>query len=233
MSAENESGKERKAKNTTLGRRFEEDRLENQFAKNRGVSSTQKQNINDISPARSDKKSATKPTSIPSSINLQLPDDRKEKEEMIDDKKELIDEDTREKLREAKSQEEAERIKKEEQEQKELVSREKEIQQADDQFYARMMFFFNQMNQSYPRSTKFSKEDRSLYMGGVTRTKFKLTYENQEVSFSQKKGDQYESYKALPVRSEEDYVETTKEVEKRSRQQEVHAMQMRQGIERT
>lgn len=233
VSAEKESGKERKAKNTTLGRRFEEDRLEKQFEKNRGVSSQQKQNKNDISLARSNKKSATKTASIPSPINLQLPDDRKEKEEMIDDKKELIDEDTREKLREAKSQEEAERIKKEEQEQKELVSREKEIQQADDQFYARMMFFFNKMNQSYPRSTKFRKEEKSLYMGGATRTKFKLTYEDQEVSFSQRKGDQYETYKALPVQSEEDFVETTKEVEKRSRQQEVYAIQMRQGIERT
>lgn len=141
VSAENETGKERKIKNTTLGKRFEEQQLERQFRINSGLTTNKKQphpNIKiDNTPFSKNSRS------IP---HLHFSNDREDKEEAINDQWTIIDESARHRLREARSKEDADQIKKEEQEQKEFVSREKQIQQANDDFYNSTINLFNAAN---------------------------------------------------------------------------------------
>lgn len=222
VSAENESGKERKVKNTTLGKRFEEGQLNKQFNKNNAIISSEKQTV-----TRNKVYFSKKVTPV----SIHLSGNETEKEEYINDKQTMINEHTKEKLRESKSQEESERIKKEEKEQKEFVSREKEIQQSDDDFYDSMIMFFNKTNQKNPRSSLFVQNENTLYMGGYTRTKFKINYKESEVSFSKKNGKEYEVYKSFSVKSKDDFSKVTQEINTNARKHELYAIQMGQNVQ--
>lgn len=233
LNAEKETGKDRKIKNTRLGKKFYEDELINQFKKNSSINyiETNKENKSIASKRVSINERSSK---LPSpKVNLNLNDNTKDKLEALEEKKQAVFDDTRERLKHAQSQEEAQQIKKEEQVKKEFISREKEAQLINDEFYSRMLTFFSQTNQNFPHATKFNSDENSLYMGGLYRTKFKFTYENGNVTFSEKKGEEYEVYKTEPLKSEEEYQKNSQYIRKQSGQHEAYFINIaRNGMER-
>ncbi|MBK7605662.1 MAG: relaxase/mobilization nuclease domain-containing protein [Saprospiraceae bacterium] len=124
-----EKGKERKIKNTTLGSRFRNERLQSCFAQN-----LRQQVLRQPAIAPEPIKGSRAPVSAPIQVNT--PD---KKQEALNEQKQAIFNDTREKLREAASQEEVERIKREEELKQELVDREKEIQAKQEVDHKRRM----------------------------------------------------------------------------------------------
>lgn len=124
-----EKGKERKIKNTTLASRFRNERLQTRFEQNHTYQTGKRV---EVSPEPV--KRARKP--VPAPIQVHTPD---KKQEALNEQKQAIFNETRAKMREADSQEEVERIKKDEEIKQEWVDREKEIKQKEDLAYKNRM----------------------------------------------------------------------------------------------
>lgn len=121
-----EKGKERKIKSTTLSSRFRNEQLQARFEENRAPEV--------VKPAPEVKKRTRKAVSAPIQVNA--PD---KKQEALNEQKKAIFDDTRARMREADSQEEVERIKKDEETKKEWLDREKAISQKEEMDYKKRM----------------------------------------------------------------------------------------------